>query len=343
MLIQIVNTLFQLAGRLYSMMKISKYSDYFNLTMETQLKRMPDEVLGSSSKGVRKNARFLAGYVQFLQVREKQIDIIVTYRKREVLDNMTAAGSSGIDIYSIHNNQYKWEVCMVPKHKNGMYMRKTVKFERKDYKIALFWPSFAEISHILIKQSEAKIVREKIDTKGTVAIYGSSITQGCAAGRPGLNYGNLLRIKYGYDVTNFGFSESAQGETNIIEYISQQSTDVIVLEYDHNATVERLKKTYERVYRTIRKNNKNALIIMISRISGGISITENEEDKRYRIIKDVYQNALLSNDKRIVFIRGKDLISLDAKKYLADDRHPNDKGMELLADSIYNELHKFGV
>ena len=78
-------------------------------------------------------------------------------------------------------------------------------------------------------QKGAKIEKcEDYKYEKPVVYYGSSITQGGCASRPGMAYTNILTRELNVDHINLGFSGSARGEDAIAEYISGLDMSVFV-------------------------------------------------------------------------------------------------------------------
>lgn len=338
------NKALQVIGASVAEIRIASFKNdnYLDLMQDSPKHRLPDYLLHGSTKGVIKNSAFLSGHMFYLRATDSSIDFTVTYKTRRVLSNMSPLATSGIDIYKIENNIFYWIGCFGSNDENSMFYSFSITDVKKGDLLSVLLPGYASISHLFVSKSSVK-VDDYRDYKGEITLYGSSVTQGCASTRPGLCYANLMMFEYHYKVHNFGFSESAKGEDAIIDYISSLHSTAFILEYDHNATVEELKATHERVYRQIRLDNPEAAIIMISRISGGQSITMEEEEARSQIIQNTYLQAINAGDKRISYIRGRDLVGDNPSLYLKDDRHPNDDGMKLIADAVYSEMCKLGV
>ena len=344
MIDRIKNRVLQLIGTSVADIKAASFKndDYLDLMQNAPKSRLPNSILERSTEGIVKNSAFLSGYVFYLRATGSSIDFTVTYKTRRVLSNMSPLATSGIDIYKIENKQFRWIGCYGSEDANSMAYSFSVTNIGKGDLLGILLPGYATISHLFVRKSSAK-VDDYSDYKGDILFYGSSITQGCASTRPGLCYTNLMMLEYNYKVHNYGFSESAKGEEVIINYISSIHSTVFVLEYDHNASVEELKASHERVYRTVRQKNPNAAIILLSRISGGRSITLEEEEVRSQIIQNTYLTAINEGDKRISYIRGRNLVGNNPSLYLKDDRHPNDDGMKLIADAVFSEMCKLGV
>lgn len=344
MIDRLKNKAFQLIGASVADFRAASFKndEYLDLMQGAPKYRLPNSVLERSTEGIVKNSAFLSGHVFYIRATASSIDFTVTYKTRRVLSNMSPLATSGIDLYKIENKQFHWVGCYGSNDANSMVYSFSVTNIGKGDLLGILLPGYAAISHLFVSKSSAK-VDDYSDYKGDIVFYGSSITQGCASTRPGLCYTNLMMLEYNYKVHNFGFSESAKGEDIIIDYISSLHSTVFVLEYDHNASVEELRATHERVYRKIRQNNPDVAIILLSRISGGRSITLEEEEVRSQIIQNTYLTAINEGDKRISFIRGRYLVGDDPYIYLKDDRHPNDEGMKVIANAVFSEMCKLGV
>lgn len=266
------------------------------------------------------------------------IEIKILYKKRYILKHMSNVATSGLDVYIYKNNNYKWITCIAPNNNYEMFTQEIIKIKEEGL-VYIFLPPFAEIEKIYL-EAENNYIQILENSNADIVVYGSSITQGCAASRPGLSYVNQLKLYLNKNVLNFGFSESAKGEEEILKYIASIKATVYILEFDHNATVELLRERHLECYKTIRYNNVNSLIIFISRFSGGISISEEEEKEREKIINNTYNYALNNNDKNVEFINGRYISKKLKNSFFVDDRHPNDIGMYIIAKKIYNVIKR---
>lgn len=167
-----------------------------------------------------------------------------------------------------------------------------------------------------------------------IIFYGSSITHGAAASRPGNTYPAMIAQKLGVDHINFGFSGNAKGEKEIADYISRQKMCAFVLDYHHNAyDLNMLKATHYNFYKTVRLRNPFIPIVLVTApsvnpdepwIAGGV-----------KIIQDTYRRAKAEGDKYIYFIDGCHLFDGDFKySCTVDGCHPNDLGFYKMAKTI---------
>ncbi len=309
---------------------------YYNILLENR-NRLPKEL--EISNAINNNNSFLAGRRIILETKDTIITIKVIYKNKITFNHMSEIATSGIDIYE-YNNNYVWLGTVSPNNCLSMKATKTVMIDKGFNNVILYLPPFAEIKSLLIKSDQGvKIIEEE---KPKIIVYGSSISQGCAASRASLSYVNVLSRLVDYQIMNFGYSEGCRGEKEIINYISNLHADIYLIEYDHNSEIEELRKNHINVYKNIRNENKKSKIVFLSRISGGISVSKEENDRRLKIITDTYKFAKDNNDNNVFFINGDEIFDNNKDLLLVDDRHPNDMGMNLIANKIFSIISEQG-
>lgn len=211
----------------------------------------------------------------------------------------------------------------------------------------LNFPCFAELEKLYIgikagsKLSEGK---KYINAK-PVIFYGSSITHGAAASRPGNTYENFIAQKYNLNVVNLGFSGKAKGEAEMAKYIAGRAMEAFVCDYDHNAKrVAHLQDTHYPFYEIIRQKHPDIPYIMVSGADTRRKHDPNEFDgwrERRAVIIESYEKARAAGDQNVYFIDGETLLAGEhALSCTADGGHPNDLGFYRMAQVIGGHLEK---
>lgn len=207
--------------------------------------------------------------------------------------------------------------------------------EKKMHQVMLYLPIMTPVSSVRIGILPEDRLLPVQSPKLKIGVYGSSITQGCACSRPGMSYVSQLGRMLDARMINLGFSGSAKGEQKIANMIAAIELDVLIIEYDHNAILEELKKTHWEFFQTIRKAKPALPVIFLSRISGGISASMEETENRRQVILDTIQRAKEQGDQQVWFVDGMKINRQhESGCLLADDRHPNDLGMTMIARQL---------
>lgn len=208
--------------------------------------------------------------------------------------------------------------------------------------VTINFPLYGGVKSVEIgfeENSGAKIAPPTSRTYGNICFYGSSITQGCAASRPGNAYSNIICRMLNANNVNLGFSGSALGEQSVAEYIASR-TDIaaFVMDYDYNNTVEGLRATHYEFYETVRKAHPDIPIIMVTRPIYTPEPTSSDRE-RQAIIKNSYNKAVKNGDENVYFVNGEDFFLNEMPDiYAVDMCHPNDLGNYCMAKTIYATL-----
>jgi len=167
-----------------------------------------------------------------------------------------------------------------------------------------------------------------------VLFYGSSITQGACACRPGMSYANILGRMFDFEVINLGFSGCAKGEELIAHLIASLDLSAFVYDYDHNAaSCEELAATHEPFFRIVRDAHPDLPVIIVSKAD--MLYGEEKTLMRRDIIKKTYDDAKASGDDNVRFVDGTKIYGdYGAENCTADGCHPNDFGFRLMAEAI---------
>lgn len=297
--------------------------------------RMPDEIAQSVSQGVGLlNDNTAGGRVRFY-TNSSFIGIHAVMKNPPPFSHMPIMGKSGFDLYRRldSNDSFVYYHSFVPPlgMTDGYSAGFTTDSCSAEYIIN--FPLYDNVKELYIALKKDAFLSEPTayTHKKPVVYYGSSITQGGCASRPGNSYQAIISRRLDTDFINLGFSGSALAETAMCEYLSKLEMSVFVCDYDHNAPdPEYLRKTHFHLYETIRKSQPNLPIIFLS--APCILLKNSQFNERRSIIYNTYQTALSLGDKNVYFIGGEELFDGECwDNCTVDGTHPNDLGFYRMA------------
>lgn len=258
--------------------------------------------------------------------------------------HFTFAGSCGFDLYADGVFAGSYIAPFEKTQQDADYCAVIDLGEKKMREITINLPLYSEVKEFHIGLcADANVQKAKpYKNEKPVVYYGSSITQGACASRPGMCYQNIISRRFDLDYINLGFSGSAKAEQEIIDYIAGLDMPLFVYDYDHNApTPEYLDATHEKMFLQIREKHPNLPVIMMSRPSYFIS--KADADSRFEIIKKTYENAKNAGDKNVYLIDGRRIISACGGDATVDSVHPTDYGFAAMADAVCEILYKIDL
>jgi hypothetical protein len=209
--------------------------------------------------------------------------------------------------------------------------------------VTINMPLYSEVDKFYIGLDEDAVVEAPMPYKleKPFVSYGSSITQGACASRPGSCYQHILTRRFDTDHINLGFSGSARAQVEMAEYVANLDMSLFIYDYDYNADdPEFLEATHERMFTLVREKNPDLPIIMMSRPKFYL---DSEELKRVEIIKKTYENARANGDKNVYFIDGRELCKYCENEGLVDNIHPTDYGFASMAKVIGDLIEEKGL
>lgn len=167
-----------------------------------------------------------------------------------------------------------------------------------------------------------------------LVFYGTSITQGGCASRPGLAYTSLIGRRLDWPVVNLGFSGSGKMEAAMAEIIAELDAQVFVMDCLWNMSPEQVDERVEPFVQAVRKKHPETPILLVED-SNVRARTPTTKGARLKAIFD----RLSPTDKNLHFLSAKDLLGTDAEGTV-DGCHPNDIGMLRHADATTPVLRK---
>jgi lysophospholipase L1-like esterase len=203
----------------------------------------------------------------------------------------------------------------------------------------LNFPLYGTCKNLYIGVKEGSVLTEGRPYRDSAPIvyYGSSITQGGCASRPGLAYQSIISRQLNVDHINLGFSGNGKAEDAIVDYMATLDPLIFVSDYDHNTTSHpHLDESHRRLYEKIRAAHPDVPYVMISRPD----FIHADSLYRRKIIMDHYMEGIAAGDRNLYFIDGESFFAAEYDKgdCTVDGCHPNDRGFALMADRIGSVL-----
>jgi hypothetical protein len=225
-----------------------------------------------------------------------------------------------------------------------------IKFEDNSLRyLTLNFPLYNDVSELYIGLEGGSELGSGVTYRNEkpVVFYGSSITQGGCASRPGNCYQNMISRRLDLDYVNLGFSGNGKAEDAIVDYMATLPMSAFVSDYDHNApNVEYLAATHFKMYEKIRAAHPDIPYIMITRPDFRQVKQKGKDDSvaRRRVILDSFYKARENGDKNVYFIDGESFFAGEYEdSCTVDGCHPNDLGFSKMADVIGNCLKKLNI
>lgn len=201
--------------------------------------RLSENVAEKVSPGVKSLSRHTAGGRIRFCTDSKYVAIGAVQKKPTgIMPHMAFLGSSGFDAYVFDSGRYTFCGSFIPPVDREESYQSLLTFEGKELRdITINFPLYDRVDALFIGISRHASLSGAAEyaLDKPIVYYGSSITQGGCASRPGTSYEAIISRDLNLDYVNLGFSGSAYAEQPMAEYLSSLDPCVYVLDYDHNA------------------------------------------------------------------------------------------------------------
>jgi len=294
--------------------------------------RIPRSVGEATNAGVKNLMWHTAGGRIRFATDSPYVAIKAVMPATATMTHIAKTGQSGFDLYASDGTNSRYAGTFRPPYEKTPGFESVLNTSGKMCTYTINMPLYDGVQELYIGLARTANLAPAESYLHTVPVvyYGSSITQGGCASRPGNAYQSIISRKYDTDYINLGFSGSARGEDAIVEYMASLKASVFVLDYDHNApSLEQLQATHLPLYRKYRAKNPDTPIVMVSKPDFKGSPME---CARRATIYDTYRTAVLEGDKNVYFIDGETLFEGEFRdSCTVDGCHPNDLGFFRMA------------
>ena len=273
------------------------------------------------------------------------------------MPHMAATGIKGIDLYTKYNNKWRYVTTAgalvglktyqnksIPADNINEYeLIKNMTPEFREYK--LFLPLYDGVTKLEVGiDSAASIEKASPSTVKPIVFYGTSITQGGCASRPGMAHTNIISRKLDVDCINYGFSGNGRMETPIVELISEIDARFYVIECLQNMNSERVSERVKPLVDIIRTKHPHTPIVLVENMMYTTAFLDHTEETRLiqenAALKNEYDKIIKSGTPNIFYIK-------DNKDFLVDNEgtvdgvHLTDLGFLRYADYLMENFKKF--
>lgn len=298
--------------------------------------RMPKKIAETVSDGVALlNKNTSGGRISF-KTDSEYVAIHAKIDKPSRMPHMALTGAAAFDLYVKENDEFVYSSVFIPPYdvKDSFEGAKRFFGPKNMREIIINFPLYCDVKEVYIGVIDGSSIKKNNPyvNKKPMVFYGSSITQGGCAQRPGNSYQAIISRKQRLDFVNLGFSGNAKGEKEIAEYIASLDMSLFVLDYDFNApSVEHLNNTHYNFYKTVREANPDIPIIMVSAPTISVGFAQ----ERIEVIKNTLNKARQNGDNNVYFVNGLEIFnSVDKSLMTVDGVHPTDFGFFCMAEKI---------
>ncbi len=306
---------------------------------EKYFDRLPARAKGVVRDAVWNLSRHSAGMlVRFrTDAREIQVDHSVTSPSL-AMPHMPATGVSGLDLYAKdEQGNWKWVAVCKP---TAQHMKTTLvsglRPGTRDYSIYLPLYNGTESLKIGVAASNQFEPIAPRDAK-PIVFYGTSITHGACASRPGMPHPSILGRRLDRPVINLGFSGNGKLEKEVGQFLVELDPAVYVLDCLPNMVAAEISERTEPMVKQLRDAHPDVPIVLVEdRSYSGSWLLESQETRNQtsrEAFKAAYRRLLDAGTEKLFYVDGESLLA-ENRDDTTDGSHPSDLGFFNQANAI---------
>ena len=252
------------------------------------------------------------------------------------MSHMPATGVSGVDLY-VRDDEGAWRWLANGRPSGQSTTAKL--FDgipgRREYR--LYFPLYNGVTGVEIGLPEGATLWKPESMGDPIVFYGTSITQGGCASRPGMVHTAILGRRLERPVINLGFSGNGRMELEVAGLMAELPAAVYVIDCLPNIGADEVTERTEPLVKTLREARPDVPIILVEDRSYSDAFLNrskrNRNDTSRAALHEVYSRLRRADVPKLYYLAGEDMLGQD-NEGTVDSSHPTDLGFMRQADAF---------
>lgn len=258
--------------------------------------------------------------------------------ERMAMPHMPATGVSGVDLYTRDpQGKWRWVNCTRPEGKDVCQaIAKDVTPGRREY--AAYLPLYNGIESLEFGvPKEATFEGLAPRAAKPIVFYGTSITHGACASRPGMVHTAILGRRFDCPVINLGFSGNGRMDAAVGEYLARIDAAAYVIDCSPNMGPKDIREKCPPLVKMLRAARPQTPIILVEDRPFTNTWIRPERQKfhadNHAALRESFDTLIRDGVAKLYYIPGDSLLGDDAEGS-NDGSHPSDLGFMRQADAF---------
>jgi lysophospholipase L1-like esterase len=258
---------------------------------------------------------------------------------RIAMPHMPATGVSGLDLYVRDEGAWRWIGAGRPGESitNEQVLVRGLSRARREFR--LYLPLYNGVDSVELGVPIGACIEaapNHFPRRKPIVFYGTSITQGGCASRPGMAYPSIIGRRLGWPTLNLGFSGNGKTEPEMAALLAELDPAVFVMDSLPNLFVAEAAERLEPFVRVLRARHPLTPIVLVEDVNAPITILDSRRAKVAEMnawLRQLYDRMRAAGDARVYYVPAFALLGGDGEDTV-DGLHPTDLGFARIAEGM---------
>lgn len=306
--------------------------------------RLPASAQGVVTDAVWNLSRDSAGMLIRFETDATEIHVHYRLKKsRLAMPHMPATGVSGIDLYARdEDGKWKWVQVVKPSEQEvKTELISGLAAGRREY--AAYLPLYNGVEFLRIGVPEGNAFNGQVPRDKPLVFYGTSITHGACASRPGMVHTAILGRWLDVPVVNLGFSGNGRMDEAVGDFLVQLDAAAFVIDCLPNMRPADVRAKCAPLVKQIRAHHAETPIILVEdrRNTNDWILPDRHQhhSDNHAALKAAYESLMSEGIENLYYIPGDELYGSDTEG-ATDASHANDLGFMRQAEAFQPVLRQ---
>ena len=302
--------------------------------------RLPSQAEGVVREHVWNLSRQSAGIVLRFRTNATELHAkwILT-SDRLALPHMASTGASGLDLYVHDGTRWRWAHTPRPSSRdNQARLVSGLEPHMRDW--MLYLPLYNGVESIEIGVPKGSVI-EPLPNRSSdqlpIVFYGTSITHGACASRPGMCHVAIVGRDLDREVINLGFSGNGTMDIEIADLLAEIDASVYVIDCLPNLKAKPIHERAVPFVKRLRSLRPETPIILVedrTYADAYLKASRHERNTKSRAaLQKAWKTLQADGITNLYYLEGDQLLDPDGESTV-DGSHPTDLGFRQQADAF---------
>lgn len=307
--------------------------------------RMPTKSVGKISDGVTWLATNSSGMVIRFITNSPNIQVKWKLTSDNLaMNHMASTGVSGVDLYLRYKGKWQWAAIGRPSGiENSATLLSGQPNENREY--SLYLPLYNGVESVEIGTDASAAIKPagpRTNNAKPVVFYGTSITQGGCAARPGMAYSAIIGRNLDVQTINLGFSGNGRAEHAMSDTLAELDPSVYVIACMENMDDDQVDGRIRYMLSVLHAKHPTTPVVLVENI-----IFQNEyiwnpkpgSNPRNIALAKIYKDEAKNWNGNLYYVKCDKLTGNDGEATV-DGVHPTDLGFSRMAKELTPVIKK---